>query len=353
MQGSIDRVRSVINGDMPDRAPLFDLLRNDAVINHFTGRELTVENGPEVAYKAYEPAMDATRPSVGIPSEEKTIVLEDGREQRCYRWTTWTEQREYADCNAYVSAKRKEIELSDPSVWGEAQQRSLDGELAWIAEERRKLGEVFFVPGISRPGLMGIFGEVGLEAFSYYLADCPDIIVELLESNTVRAVTLAEHHPEDHGIEVGFLGDDIAFNSGPLLSPAWLKEHYFPRLSKVIAAWHAKGTKVLFHSDGNLNPILDDLVEAGIDGLNPIEVLAGMDVADIHCRYPHLFMAGGIDVSQLLPFGSPQQVKDTVKQTIDAAEGRIMIGSSTELGDEVPLKNYLALREAVFENAYA
>jgi uroporphyrinogen decarboxylase len=101
-----------------------------------------------------------------------------------------------------------------------------------------------------------------------------------------------------------------------------------------------------------LNPILDNLVDAGIDGLNPIEVLSGMDIGEIHRRHPHIFMAGGIDVSQLLPFGSPAEVKDAVIRAIDAAEGRIMIGSSTELNNDVPLENFLALREAVLENPY-
>jgi len=165
-------------------------------------------------------------------------------------------------------------------------------------------------------------------------------------------VAEADHYPGDHGILAGFLPDDIAFNSGPLLSPAWMREHYFPLLAQTIDAWHRKGIKVLFHSDGNLNSILDDLVEAGIDGLNPIEVLAGVDVAEIHRRYPHLFMAGGIDVSQLLPFGSPAEVKDAVRRALDAAEGRIMIGSSTELNNDVPLENFLAMREAVFEHPY-
>lgn len=105
----------------------------------------------------------------------------------------------------------------------------------------------------------------------------------------------------------------------------------------------------LFHSDGNLNPILDDLVAAGIDGLNPIEILAGMDVGEIHRRYLHLFMAGGIDVSQLLPFGTPGQVRDAVRKAIDEAGGRNLVGSSTELNEDVPLANFLALREAVLE----
>ena len=97
---------------------------------------------------------------------------------------------------------------------------------------------------------------------------------------------------------------------------------------------------------------MDGLVEAGIDGLNPIEVLAGMDVADLHRRYPDLFMTGAIDVSQLLPMGTPQQVYEAVCRAIDAAEGRIMIGSSTELNNKVPLENYLALRDAVLEHPY-
>ena len=84
--------------------------------------------------------------------------------------------------------------------------------------------------------------------------------------------------------------------------------------------------------------------------MNPIEVFAGMDVADIHRRHPNLFLAGGIDVSALLPHGTPRQVKDAVHRAIDAAEGRIMIGSSTELHDDVPLENFLAMRAAVLEH---
>ncbi len=89
MHKSLDRVRTVINGGLPDRPPLYDLLRNDAVLNHFTGKTLTLENREEVVYGAYEPAIDATRPLVRLPEAERTIQLEDGREQRYFRWTIW------------------------------------------------------------------------------------------------------------------------------------------------------------------------------------------------------------------------------------------------------------------------
>ena len=351
MQGSIERVRQVLRGEMPDRAPLYELLRNDAVISCFAGEELTIANGPEVVFRAYAPAVDATRPLVRLPDEERSEVLEDGRQRRYYRWTTWTERRSYADGAAWAAAKRQWIEAFDPG-WNEDRQVALEHSLQTIADQRRRLGEVFFFPSGPHLGLTGIYDEVGLEQFAYHLADYPDIIDTLLECHALQALTWIEHLPQDHGIEGIFVGDDIAFKSGPFLRPQWFADHYFSRMARIMAAYHAQGIRVLFHSDGNLNPILDGLAEAGIDGLNPIEVLAGMDVADIHRRHPHLFLAGGIDVSQLLPYGTPEEVKEAVHRAIDAAEGRIMIGSTTELHNGVPLANYLALREAVLEHPY-
>ena len=66
MKGSRERVRTMLRGGTPDRPPLYDLLRNDAVIAHFAGEPATVENGPEVVFRAYEPAIDATRPLIRI-----------------------------------------------------------------------------------------------------------------------------------------------------------------------------------------------------------------------------------------------------------------------------------------------
>ena len=109
---------------------------------------------------------------------------------------------------------------------------------------------------------------------------------------------------------------------------------------------------MLFHSDGNLMAVLDDLVEAGIDGLNPIEVAAGMDIAEIHRRYPHLFMVGGMDVSGLLVSGTREQVRDAVLKALEDAGGRLMVGSTTEVHDAVPLRSYLAMYESVLAYRY-
>lgn len=114
MRDSLARVSALINGDLPDRAPLFDLLRNDAVIEHFSGKGLTVENAREVVYQAYAPAIDATRPTVRIPALETSTTLEDGRQQVNRRWTSWTQHKVYPDAASFAAIKRRELEAQIP-----------------------------------------------------------------------------------------------------------------------------------------------------------------------------------------------------------------------------------------------
>jgi uroporphyrinogen decarboxylase len=151
-------------------------------------------------------------------------------------------------------------------------------------------------------------------------------------------------------IPIALTYDDIAYKNAPLFSPQWLRTHWVPGLKRLVDAWHDRDTFCLFHSDGNLWPVLDDLVGAGIDGLNPLEVLAGMTVKEVRQRYPSLFLTGGIDVSQLLPLGDPEEVRTVCRQTIQDAEGRgYFLGSSTELHWGVKLENAIAMFETAWE----
>jgi len=352
MQGSWDRIRRVLSGQRPDRAPLFDLLPNDAVLAHFN-HGLPIATGDDRAgARALAAALDGSRTSRLSPAEERTEHFPDGREQRFLRWTTWNERRKYASSDAYREVKTRHLreweELAGRSCHtdrddGYQRQREV---LSWFG------GELYYLLSPPHQSLMGIWEEVGLEPFSYYLYDCEEVILAQLEWNTEYACRWIEGLPEDDPFEMAFVGDDIAFKGGPMVRVDWLERHYFPRLARVCAALHAKGKKVMFHSDGNLNPIMDGLVAAGIDLLNPIEICAGMDLADLHRRYPELIFAGGIDVSHLLPFGTPQQVREAVVKAIADAEGQILVGSSTEVFNLVPLANFLAMREAAMECRY-
>jgi hypothetical protein len=348
MQESRQRVRNILETGKADRIALYDLLRNDAIIEHFAGEPATVENGPRVVFDAYGPAVDATRPRIRVPDSEYSEILPDGRSRRHFRWTEWTGHREFASSEDYAAEKRKWLAAFDPA-WSAERQRALDAHVARHIDQQSRLGDVYLFLSPPCEWLTNLYHEVGLEQFVYHLADYPELIEEVLEAITVEAVSWAGHLPQDLDAGAVFIADDIAFHSGPLLNPRWMERVYIPRLARIVAAYHGRRIKVLFHSDGNLYRVLDALVAAGIDALNPIEVLAGMDVGEIHRRHPRLLQVGGIDVSQLLVFGTPQEIRDQVHRTIEAAEGRIMIGSTTELHDAVPVGNFLAMREAVLD----
>jgi uroporphyrinogen decarboxylase len=195
-------------------------------------------------------------------------------------------------------------------------------------------------------GLTEMYYTAGMELFSYLLADAPDLVEAWLEARTQAELRRVAAIADADLIPVALTYDDLAYKTGLLFSPRWLRRVWLPRLKQLVAAWHSRDTFCLFHSDGNLWLIIDDLVEAGIDGLNPLEVLAGMSVKAVRERYPDLFLAGGIDVSQLLPFGEPEEVRAVCRQTVaDAGGAGYFLGSTTELHWDVKLDNALAMFE--------
>ncbi|MCM8758531.1 MAG: hypothetical protein NC906_01995, partial [Candidatus Omnitrophica bacterium] len=107
------------------------------------------------------------------------------------------------------------------------------------------------------------------------------------------------------------------------------------------------------HSDGYLMDVMDDLIEAGIDGLNPIETLAGMSVKEIRQKYgKKIFLTGGIDMSQLLAFGDTEKVKEECRKTIREAGTGFFIGSTTELDNSTKLENIIALYQVVHNEKF-
>ncbi len=345
---SIERVKTLLSGALPDRPPLYDVIRNDAVIEYFSGAKLRRENAKETVIEAHTKALDATKSFFRLPEFQPGSVEINSFGQKVVRqrWTSWVEHRIYASPNAYVTKKSALTEK--PWDWGPDDADLLQKNLEeWhnLNEESGDLVMNFGLPG--PPRLDDLFTEVGLMAFSYYMADCPAILHRQIEyrfEKIIQAVNRIE--PPSCGLIIDETCD-MAFKTGLIFSPSFLKTSFIPGYKRLCSAAHRKGWKVLFHSDGNLMEILDDLVEAGIDLLHPVEPMAGMDPGEIHKRYPDLILCGTIDVSELLPFGSPGEIRDQVKKNIEATDGKIMIGSSTEINNEVPLQNYLALHETV------
>ena len=203
----------------------------------------------------------------------------------------------------------------------------------------------------SSPGVTDMFTGLGIELFTTLMVERPDLLEEWLEASCLAEIRQAAALRHPHYLPIVMTCDDLAHKTGTIFSPEWLREMWVPRLARLVDAWHTCDTLCLFHSDGNLWGLLDDLVGAGIDGLNPLETQAGMTVKAVREKYPRLFIAGGVDVSQLLPMGTPEEVRAVCRQTIEDAGARgLLLGSTTLLHEGVPLANGMAMFETARES---
>lgn len=194
-------------------------------------------------------------------------------------------------------------------------------------------------------GSGAVLQSMGLENFSYILVDNPQLIHTIHEKFSEWAIrTIA--HLNKSSFDFLWIMDDLAWNKGPFMSPKVFREFFLPHMKDV-----AKTIKKpwVFHSDGNISPILDDLMELGMDALHPIQPDV-MDIADIKLNYgDKLCLIGNIDLHYTLTRGSPEEVDAEVKERILAAgpNGGYIISSAMTLADYCKPENVFAMSKAV------
>ena len=125
----------------------------------------------------------------------------------------------------------------------------------------------------------------------------------------------------DGGVEVIFMTDDYADCHSPFMSMEQFREFELPNIRRLVDYAGRRGIQVLKHTDGNIYPILDDMVEAGITGIHPIEP-GTMDLRDVKQSYgDKICLLGNVDCRYVLPFSSEEDVRRDVRRCIDAAAG--------------------------------
>ncbi len=154
------------------------------------------------------------------------------------------------------------------------------------------------------------------------------------------------------GADVISLGDDYAGNNGPFMSPNHFRRFILPRLRRMIALIHEEGALCIKHSDGNLYPILDMIVSAKPDCINPIEAAAGMQLKRVKQLVgKKVCIAGNVDCAHLLPHGTPDEVREAVREAIadGAPGGGYILTSSNSIHSSCAPKNFVAMVLACHE----
>ncbi|MDQ1301820.1 MAG: Uroporphyrinogen deCOase protein [Chloroflexota bacterium] len=172
-----------------------------------------------------------------------------------------------------------------------------------------------------------------------------DRVLALLR-NTVRQYVAA-------GVDIIIWGEDVGTERAMMISPGLWRRMIKPRFHSMIRAAKEINPDVViwYHSCGYIEPIIPDLIEIGVETLNPIQPET-MDPAQLKARYgDRLAFWGGVSVQRTMPFGAPEQVRAEVKERIATVgrNGGYIIAPAHTLEPEVPWQNVLAFVEAALE----
>ncbi len=255
------------------------------------------------------------------------------------------------NCEEFVPISDAEIEHIRAEVKRlEPTGRAIFGDFGGMS-----FGDVAFVPG---PTLRHPKGIRDLEQWYMSLVSRPQYVYDVFERQCEIALgNLARIHAAigDAVTAVFVTGADFGTQQDSLISPKVYRNLFKPFHVQVNEWIHTHtGWKTFIHSCGSIWRLLDDIVDAGFDALNPVQTsAAGMDPSWLKSSYGEriTFWGGGIDTQRVLPFGTPEEVRAMVRERIEVfgAGGGFVWNSIHNVQAGVPVENLLAVYEAVAE----
>jgi uroporphyrinogen decarboxylase len=237
----------------------------------------------------------------------------------------------------------KDLEnLVPPSPYKPGRYRSVENALETHAGKKAvilHLNDVFSIPSRLMP----------FDHFLILLVDEPETVKALVDISVATNLALAEEAVK-RGVRIVYTGDDYAYNSGPIISPTQFREIFYPGLKAVMGGFKDLGLLTIKHTDGNIMPMIDMIVDSGIDCLDPIDPLAGMDLKRIKKEYgDKIAVKGNVDCAHTLTFKSVEETVEETKRCLETgmAGGRYIASSSNSIHSEVKPENYRAMIETI------
>ena len=187
------------------------------------------------------------------------------------------------------------------------------------------------------------YGEEFCEALFF----APERVEQRAEASLKWGVEQARRY-RDLGAEAVFTASDIADNSGPFFNPEQMRRFILPYASRWAREVHAMGLYAILHSDGQLTACLDELADTGLDALQAIDPVAGMDMGQARERVgSRLCLCGNVDCGLLLR-GTPDAVYAATGTLLEGQKevGAFVLGASNAVQKDVPMAHYRAMIEA-------
>jgi len=277
----------------------------------------------------------------GVPKEGE-VTSRDGWVHKRFSYTTWVVKRKIQTVEDFEA---NPVERTDEDTIAQHALRTVQH----YRDTQKKLDPIFYllhsgswVPGIGEYAQ----GRLGLMLFSKVLYSERGRVRKDVRTIGEEHVKFAKICAEERIAPVIFGGEDITTNHGPFIHPKLLRELFFPYLTRIVKAFRKQDIKYVFHSDGDLWPLLDDFLAAGVQGMHPLEPFCGMDLLKVKERIgDRVVLFGNIDCSGTLPLGTVEDVtKEVIERIKEAGPGSgYVLGSSSEIEEIVPVRNVEAM----------
>ncbi len=198
----------------------------------------------------------------------------------------------------------------------------------------------------------------GYEHYLMDMIDKPDIAQFILAkvTNLVKEVAMRAVESTEGQIDIIWSKADVGIQTGMLFSLELWREQIKPWHRKLIEPFKQMGLKTRYHTDGGVVPIIEDLIEMGLDLLDPIQPKAeGMQPENLQALFGgRLSFYGGVDTQELMPMGTAKQVEQEVLRLIRVlgSNGGYIAAASNAVQPDVPLENILRLYRTAREYRY-
>jgi uroporphyrinogen decarboxylase len=220
----------------------------------------------------------------------------------------------------------------------------------------RQYGDEYWIVGVAVTTIWETAWALrGYERLLMDFLEDPDLADRIVEIPFRYHLAAAERLVR-MGVDMIWTGDDIGSQKGMLFSPVTWRRFFKPRMAELIA--RLKGinpdVKVAYHTDGDVSDVIPELIEIGIDVLNPVQP-ACMDPAEVKRAYgDRLCFWGTIDEQRTLPFGTPRHVRAEVLERLRTAgrDGGLILAPTHHVQLDTPLENFWALVDTVCETSY-
>ena len=227
-----------------------------------------------------------------------------------------------------------------PINWGLG---NLEDVLETMKLVKELVGDNYMVGGMA-DGTMGIPNGTHMVEVAIRLSEKPDEVHADLTKGANTTIEMAKRMA-DAGTEVFLMCSDYCFNDGPFLSPRMFSEFVTPYLTRVVAAMREMGAYTVKHTDGDIMPIIDQLVEAQPHAIHSIDPMAGVDLKKVKSMVgDKVALCGNVNCAILQTKGIPEVVADSERALRDGMPGGGFVFTTSNTPFKgMPLENYLAM----------